>query len=131
MSAMLVFDPTLEPEQNREGMLSAMSGVTTGSVTYAARDSEYDGQSIHEGDYMALVNDRLTFTHREADFVYTRLADEIAKAAPSFVSVFYGEGVSESDANSMAERLRRRCVGAEVGIIDGGQPVYSYLISAE
>jgi hypothetical protein len=131
MSAMLVFDPASEPEQNREAMLSAMSGVTTGSVTYAARDSEYDGQTIHEGDYMALVNNKLTFTHREADFVYTRLADEIGKTAPSFVSVFYGEGVSEKEAEAMAERLRRRCVGAEVGIINGGQPVYSYLISAE
>jgi len=131
MSAMLVFDPSLEPSENREGMLSAMSGVTTGSITYAARDSEYDGQTIHEGDYMALVNDRLTFTHKEADFVYARLADEIGKTSPSFVSVFYGEGVSESEAEAMAERLRRRCVGAEISVINGGQPVYSYLISAE
>jgi hypothetical protein len=131
MSAMLVFDPALEPSENREGMLSAMSGVTTGSVTYAARDSEYDGQTIHEGDYMALVNDRLTFTHKDADFVYARLADEIGKTSPSFVSVFYGEGVTRSEADAMAERLRRRCVGAEISVINGGQPVYSYLISAE
>ena len=131
MSAMLVFDPTLEPEQNREAMLAAMSGVTTGSVTHAARDSEYDGQAISQGDHMALLNDRLLFAHSDADFVYTRLADEIAKTAPSFITVFYGEDVSAGDAKEMTERLRRRCASAEVSVVDGGQPVYGYLISAE
>ncbi|MCL1806610.1 MAG: DAK2 domain-containing protein [Oscillospiraceae bacterium] len=131
MSAMLVFDPTLDAEQNREGMLAAISGVTTGSVTYAARDSEYDGQSISQGDHMALLNDRLIYTHSDADFVHTRLADEIAKTSPSFITVFYGEGVDPGTAKEMAERLRRRCADAEINLVDGGQPVYSYLISAE
>ncbi|MDR0325216.1 MAG: DAK2 domain-containing protein [Oscillospiraceae bacterium] len=131
MSAMLVFDPTLEPEQNREEMLAAVSGVTTGSVTYAARDSEYDGQSIHQGDHMALLNDRLLFTHSDAAFVYDRLAEEITKIAPLFITVFYGEGVSIGDARDMAERFQSRCAGAEVTLVNGGQPVYSYLVSAE
>jgi hypothetical protein len=131
MSAMLVFDSSLETEENREGMLAAVSGVTSGALTYAARDSEYDGQSILEGDHMALVNDRLLFTHSNAEFVHDRIADEIAKSAPSFITVFYGEGVSAEDAGIMEERFRSRCADAEIGMVDGGQPVYSYIISAE
>ena len=80
---------------------------------------------------MALLNDKLTFIHKEKDFVCARLADEIGKTSPSFVSVFYGEGVTLEQAGEMSERLSRRCVGAEVSLINGGQPVYSYLISAE
>ena len=131
MSAMLIFDPSLDVEQNREAMLAAFAGVTTGTVTYAARESVFDGQTIHEGDHMALLNDRLLFTHREAGAVYTRLVDEIASASPSFVTVFYGEGVSEEDANVMLDLVQRHCSGAEVNLINGGQPVYAYLISAE
>ncbi|MDR1669030.1 MAG: DAK2 domain-containing protein [Oscillospiraceae bacterium] len=131
MSAMLAFDPSLDAEQNREAMLTALTGVTTGTVTYAARESVFDGQTIHEGDYMALLNDRLLFTHREAGAVYTRLVDEIASGSPSFVTVFYGEAVSGEDANVMLDLVRRHCSGAEVNLINGGQPVYSYLISAE
>ncbi|MCL2004404.1 MAG: DAK2 domain-containing protein [Oscillospiraceae bacterium] len=131
MSAMLVFDPTLDAGQNREVMLAAVSGVTSGAITYAARDSEYDGQKIREGDHMALLNDRLLFTHSAADFVQTRLADEIAKTEPSFITVFYGEGVAAEDAKEMEDRLRRRCAGAEISTVDGGQPIYSYLVSAE
>jgi hypothetical protein len=131
MSAMLVFDPSLDSGQNREAMLSALSGVTTGSVTYAARDSEYDGQRISQGDHMALLNNRLIFTHNDADSVHSRLADEIAKTDPSFITVFYGEDASAEDAQVVAEKLERRCAGAEVSIVNGGQPVYSYLISAE
>ncbi|MDR0293999.1 MAG: DAK2 domain-containing protein [Oscillospiraceae bacterium] len=131
MSAMLVFDPTLDPGQNREEMLAAISNVTTGSVTTAARDSEYDGQSIREGDHMALLNDRLLYTHSDADFVHNRLADELAKGDPSFITVIYGEGVNAEEAREMAERFRRRCTGVEINLVSGGQPVYSYLISAE
>ncbi|MDR1692137.1 MAG: DAK2 domain-containing protein [Oscillospiraceae bacterium] len=131
MSAMLVFDPSLDAGQNREAMLSALAGVTTGEVTYAARESVFDGQTIHEGDHMALLNNRLLYTHREASAVHTRLADEIASGSPSFVTVFYGEGVSEAEAEAMFSLVRRHCPGAEVNLINGGQPVYSYLISAE
>jgi hypothetical protein len=131
MGAMLVFDPTMDAGQNREGMLAAMSGVTSGACTYAARDSEYDGQKIREGDHMALINNRLIFTHSAADFVHTRLADEIAKTSPSFITIFYGEGVTAEEAKEMEDRFRRRCADAEVSAVNGGQPVYSYIISAE
>jgi hypothetical protein len=131
MSAMLVFDSSADTEQNREDMLAAVSGVTSGAVTYAARDSEYDGQSIREGDHMALLNDRLLFTHSDADTVYDRLAAEIAKNAPSFITVFYGEEVSAEESKIMGDRFRRLCEDAEVLVSYGGQPVYSYLISAE
>jgi hypothetical protein len=131
MSAMLVFDPAQDAGQNREGMLEAVSGVTSGAVTYAARDSEYDGQQIGEGDHMALLNDKLLFTHSDAGAVYDRLADEIAVTEPSFITIFYGEGADAGDAKEMEERFRRRCAGAEISAVDGGQPVYSFIISAE
>jgi hypothetical protein len=80
---------------------------------------------------MALINDKLIFTHGDADSVYNRLADELAATSPSFITVFYGEDTGEDDAQAMSERLRRRCCGAEVNVVNGGQPVYRYLISAE
>jgi hypothetical protein len=131
MSAMLVFDPALDAEQNREGMLAAMSGVMSGAVTYAARDSEYDGQKIREGDHMALLNEKLLFTHNDANTVHARLADEMVKSPPSFITIFYGEDVSADGAKEMEEHFRSRCGSAEVSSAYGGQPVYSYIISAE
>ena len=108
-----------------------MSGVTTGSLTYAARNSNFDGQDIREGDHMAMVNDKLLYTNKNAKQVYRRLAEELAKTSPSFVTVFIGEGVSEADAEAMSELLQEHCGGAEISLVEGGQPVYSFILSAE
>jgi hypothetical protein len=131
MSAMLVFDPSAEPGRNRDEMLGVMGGVTTGSVTYAARDSDFDGQSISQGDTMALINDKLLIADNDAGLVYARLCEEFAKKAPSFITVFHGEDANDEEAKGLAARLEACCPDAEVSMVDGGQPVYRYLISAE
>jgi DAK2 domain fusion protein YloV len=131
IAALLAFDEGLEPKENREAMLSAMSVVSTGQITYAARESTFDGVSIAQGDYMALLDGRLLYTHKALPQALTRLGEEIAKKEPSYITVFYGQDVSEEDASAVSELMGRCCPLAEVTLLRGGQPVYSYVISAE
>lgn len=131
ISAMLAFEPSDEPEANREAMISAMSAVSTGQVTYAARESNYDGRDIREGDHMALLNGQLIATNRAQIEVLRRLSEEIAKLNPSFITIFYGTDTNLTDAETALRIYNEACPSAEINLIDGGQPVYSFLISAE
>lgn len=131
ITAMLSFDETLSPSENRSAMISALGTVRTGQVTYAVRDSDFDGKKIHSGDYIALADGKLHSYGKNQDAVIRKMAKEIFKDSVSFVTLIYGEGVSEEELQRTADILKEEAKGAEINIINGGQPVYYYIISAE
>ena len=131
ISAMLSVDPDGEEADNTAAMEEAMGHVTTMEVTYAARDSEFDGQSIRAGDYLALVDNQLFGTEQDLGAVLDKLAAESAARDAEFISIFYGEGVEEAEAETAKARFEAACPEAEITMLQGNQPVYHYLISVE
>ncbi len=120
-----------DPQVIAQTMLDAASTVTTAQITYAARNSDFDGFAINEGDYLALVNGKLFGTDRDINVLLSKLADLAAEQNAEFVTAFYGEGVDEDHAGAATELFAQRCPGAEVSALPGGQPVYYYIISIE
>jgi dihydroxyacetone kinase-like predicted kinase len=120
-----------DPQVIAQTMLDAASTVTTAQITYAARNSEFDGFAINERDYLALVNGKLFGTDRDINVLLSKLADLAAEQGAEFVTAFFGEGVDEDHANAAAEIFAQRCPDAEVSALPGGQPVYYYIISIE
>ena len=131
ISAMIAVDLDAEETDNTAAMEEAMSHVTTMEITYAARDSEFDGQSIRAGDYLALVDNQLFSTEPDLDKVLDKLAAESAGRDAEFISIFYGEGVEESAAETARAKFEAACPQAEITMLRGDQPVYHYLISVE
>ena len=131
VSAMLAIDPSDELDFMTEQMTGAAGRVCTAHITLAARDSTFDGTKIKEGEYLALIEDSLTATGPGAAEVIDSVAVALSGITPEFITVFAGEDVSESDAASVAERIKAASPDAEVSVIMGSQPVYHYIISAE
>ncbi|MCL2747612.1 MAG: DAK2 domain-containing protein [Oscillospiraceae bacterium] len=131
VAAMLAFETARAVSDNKEAMQTAARGVSTGQITYAARDSQFDGSTISAGDHIALTDHGLVCNHPDRAHAARYLAQELALSQPSFVTIFYGEGVSEEEAERTANVFAECCEGAELQVIDGGQPVYYYLVSAE
>ncbi|MBE6918777.1 MAG: DAK2 domain-containing protein [Ruminococcaceae bacterium] len=120
-----------DPQVIAQTMADAAATVTTAQITYAARNSDFDGFAINEGDYLALLNGKLFGTDRDINVLLSKLADVAAQQGAEFVTAFFGEGVDEDHANAAAEIFAQRCPDAEVSAIPGGQPVYYYIISIE
>ena len=131
ISAMLSFDPGMEPSENEAAMTDCLSGVMTMQITYAARDSDFDGFDIHAGDYLGLCDGALAGTAREITTLLASLADKAAEAGKEFINIFYGADIQEPDAEAALELFRQHAPDAEVNLVSGGQPIYYYLISAE
>ena len=131
ISAMIAMDPDGEEADNTAAMEAAMAGVTTMEVTYAARDSDFDGTAIHAGDYLLLVDNQLFGTEKNLDAALDRLAQESAQRGGEFISIFYGEGVQAGEAEGAQAKFEAACPEAEITTLEGGQPVYHYLISVE
>ena len=131
ISAMLAFDASMEPEENEAAMTDCLSGVMTMQITYAARDSDFDGFDIHAGDYLGLCDGALAGTTREITTLLASLADKAAEAGKEFINIFYGADIQEPDAEAALELFRQHAPDAEVNLVSGGQPIYYYLISAE
>ena len=131
ISAMIVVDPDASEAENTAAMQEAMAHVTTMEITYAARDSEFDGNAIKAGDYLALVDNQLFDTEKDLDAVLDKLGRAAADRDAEFLSIFYGADVSAADAEQAKERFAALCPDAEITLLEGGQPVYHYLISAE
>ncbi len=131
VSAMLAFDPDATAEENASAMEAAAGCVTTGSVTYAARDSDFDGHMIHEGEYLALKESKLSVSGEDLTAVVEKLTQDMEMTDKSFVTVFYGEGTDEESAKQVEEICKKAAPDAEVMLVEGGQPVYYYIISAE
>lgn len=131
MAAMLNMDHDGEEADNTAAMEDAMARVTTMELTWAARDSEFDGTAIKEGDYLALLNNQLFGTDASQEALLSHMAEEAARREAEFITVFYGQGVTQKEGEAAAGHFRRTCPDAEVTVLEGGQPVYLYLISAE
>jgi len=131
ISAMLVLDTEADVEANTAAMEEARKNVRTSEITYAARDSDFGGFEIHEGDYMALSDGQLFGTDRAIDSLLERLALADSQQEAEFISIFYGEDVTEEQANAALSIFQERCPNAEITLLSGGQPVYYYMISAE
>ena len=127
ISAMLAVD--LDAHQMT--MLKAVEGVTTAEVTYAARDSDFGGFTIKQGDYLALEEHQLFGTDQDLDTLLTRLAQAPEHQDAGFITIFYGEDVTEEQAQKAADIFTEACPSAEINLLPGGQPVYYYMISAE
>ncbi len=131
MTAMLAFDGGAETEANRSAMVEAIGGVRAGQVTYAARNSEFDGKKIKEGEFLALCEGKLTANSKRQMDVVKKLAREMVKPESAFATIIFGEGVSEEEAAKAEDIFRKENRDLEITVIDGGQPVYYYLISVE
>ena len=132
MTAMLNFDPEAAPEENAVNMMAAAEKVATGLITYAARDSEFDGKPIKKGEIMALENGKIVATGTDLVKMTYRLARSMKKKDTQFITVISGCDVSDEDAEKTTELVRAKCGGSvEVSHISGGQPVYYYMISVE
>ncbi len=131
ISALLFLDPDADIQTNVEAMTEAMAGVSTAEITYAARNSDFGGFAIKQGDYMALLNGQLFDTQRKQEKLLKKLAGDEKFQQAEFINIYYGAEVSEADANKVLEMFRGACPQAEVNLLSGGQPVYYYMISAE
>lgn len=114
-----------------EAMNDSLSTVTTAQITYAARNSDFDGFEIKEGDYLALEEGKLFGTDGSLDVLLEKLAADALEREAEFISLYFGEDVSEGDAQKAAQVFEECCPGAEVAVLSGGQPVYYYIISME
>ncbi len=131
ISAMLAVDPDEEDESLLvQAMRDAAAHVRSGQVTYAARDSEFDGKKIKQGEYLSLSEGKLCASGRESS-VLKKLVREMVHEDSAFATVIYGEGVSAEQAAEVEALLRKENKDLEISVIDGGQPVYYYILSVE
>jgi DAK2 domain fusion protein YloV len=131
ISAMLAFDPESDSEANLMAMIKATENVGTGQVTFAARDSDFEGKKIKAGELLALENGKISFVDTDITKTVLKLCKSLYKKDSNFITLIYGEGINEEDAESLAGVITQKIPGAEVSVINGGQPVYYYIISVE
>ena len=131
ITAMLSFDPASAEDVIEAEMSAAIESVHTAQVTYAARDSDFDGHDIHKGEYLALMDGALLGSNADLDKVLLTIADAAADLDPDIVSIYYGEDVKADAAQHAAELVGGRLPMSDVNVVDGGQPVYYYMISFE
>jgi DAK2 domain fusion protein YloV len=130
VAAMLAFDPDAGEEANAATQKDVLKRVRTALITHAARDSVFDGHDIHEGEYLALLDDALLTSGRDFSEIAERVADALSPEPPEFVTVFSGEGAAGDETELLCAKLAA-LPGAELTAVDGGQPVYRFIISAE
>lgn len=131
ISAMIALDTAATVEENMELMCNAISRVHTAQITFAARDSEYDGHSISAGDYIALLEDTLVATGKDTVALVDAVASALSEYSPEFVTVFSGADIDGKTSEEVLKRLTDAIPDAEASVVYGGQPVYYFLISAE
>ena len=131
ISAMLNFNPD-EPEESLVGAMGeAVGKVHTAMITYAARDSDFGGHIIHAGEYLALLDGALIGSYTNIKTLFKELSWAFDDYHPEFITVYYGEDVTEAEANAAAETITGNFPDTEVSVVAGGQPVYYYMISVE
>ncbi|MBR6761903.1 MAG: DAK2 domain-containing protein [Oscillospiraceae bacterium] len=132
IAAMLAYDDMAEFQENRMQMAKAAEHVSTGSITFAARDSELDGHTIHKDEVLALDNGKLSFTEKDVNKAAYKLTRKLVKNDTSYVTIIYGADVTEEQSQRLKEMLHAKLNSrVELTLINGGQPVYYYLISVE
>ena len=131
ITAMLSFNPDGTEEENVEALTEALSTVDTMQITYAARNSDFDGYDIHEGDYLAIYGSALFGTDKDITVLLKSLAQKVQENEKSYVTIYYGADIQADQAQIAADIFAEICPDADVNLLCGGQPVYYYLISAE
>lgn len=132
VSALLAFDETQPLEANLENMAGAYGAVVTGEITYASRTTEFDGKKIKENETLALVDGKLAFTAKSADAAAAKLITELCTEERSFLTVIYGDSVTDEQAGALMDSLRKKLPSdIEFTLVNGGMPVYYYYISVE
>jgi len=131
VAAMVAFDPDAEEDELEAMMRESADNVRTAQITYAARTSDFDGQEIHEGDFLTFYEGRLLSTCRSFDGAYAGLCEAAKEREPEMITVFYGQDVSEDEAGKLSAALEAAFPDAEVAVVSGGQPVYYYMVSFE
>ena len=131
VTAMLSFNPDGSVEENTEAMTEALATVDTMQITYAARNSDFDGYDIKEGDYLAMAGSALFGTSRDIKVLLKALAEKVRDSGKEYVTIYYGADIQEKHAQKAAKIFADICPNADVNLLCGGQPVYYYLISAE
>ncbi len=131
ITAMLSFNPDGSEEENVEALTEALGTVDTMQITYAARNSDFDGYDIHEGDYLAIYGSQLFGTSKDVKVLLRSLAEKVRDDGKEFITIYYGADIQEKHAQKAADLFAAICPEADVNLISGGQPVYYYLISAE
>lgn len=132
ISAVLAFDPDLSAEENTIAMQEAYANVQTGQITFAARNSNYDGKEIKEGDLLALANGKIAFTDKDLKHAVTKLTKSLVNKSSGFITLIYGEDVSDAQAEEIQNAVQAKVNNEiEISLVNGGQPVYYFIISVE
>ncbi len=132
ITAMLTFDEELSANENASNMMHAADQVGTGLITFAARDSDFDGKKIKKGEILALENGKLAAVGSDIAKTTYRLARSMCKKTTSFITLIYGEDISEEEAQAVTKLISQKCADSiEVSCVNGGQPVYYYMLSVE
>lgn len=132
ITALMNFDPGADFVTNRSNMTEALDRVQSGQITFAVRDSEYDGHKIKQGEILAMDNGKIVFTEKDVTKALVKLTKRLVNNSSSFITVMYGSDVSDEAANAAYEQLRARISDSiDINLVNGGQPVYYYIISVE
>ena len=131
MSAMLAFDPDADFNTNRIEMTNALERVATGQVTFAARDSDYEGHAIKQGEILCIENGKLSFVEKDVSKAAYKLTKKLVKGDSSFITILYGSDVTDEAAEALQKQVAAKFSNLDVNLINGGQPVYYYIISVE
>ena len=131
ITAMLNFNPDGTEEENTQAMTESLATVDTMQLTYAARNSDFDGHQIQEGDYLSLCDKGLFGTDKDINVLLKALAEKVQSDGKEFITIYYGEDIEEAEAQKVSDLFQEVCPDADVNLIRGGQPVYYYLIAAE
>ena len=131
VTAMLNFNPEGEVQENVDAMTESLTTVDTMQITYAARNSDFDGYDIHEGDYLAMVGSSLFGNSKDIYVLLRALAEKVREEGKSYITLYYGQDIKEKQAQKALQIFADLCPDADVNLLPGGQPVYYYLISAE
>jgi DAK2 domain fusion protein YloV len=131
IAALLAFNPEADLGANGREMTAALKGVKTGEVTYAVRDSRFNGQEIRAGDILGLIDGKLSILGQEPEEAVLKLLDQLVEDTSEILTIYYGEGVSSSAARQLATRVRDEYPQCEVEVYEGGQPLYYYIVAVE
>lgn len=131
ISAMVAFDESVSAQENAEAMNDTISLVHTAQVTYAARDSMFDGKEIKEGQLLGLVEGKVSFVEDSMERLVKEIFEQLLEFGGDYINIYYGEGVSEDQAQQVYNIVKDMAGDAEVVMLEGGQPVYHYIFSVE
>lgn len=132
ISAMIAFDPSADVNENSINMTAALDNVGTGSVTFAVRDSEFDDKKIKKGDILAMENGKLAIVERDVKKALVKITKRLVKGDSSYITVIYGSDVTDDDAQEAYELLKSKLDSdLEIVLVNGGQPIYYYIVSVE